>query len=256
MTVLGIDTSGTLGGVALARDGRLVGEIRCDARLAVSERILPQIMQLLADQGLEKEAVTRIGIALGPGSFTGLRVGLATAKGLGQGLDIPLVGISSLQARIFALGVPNKPVLAVSSLRRGKVFVTAGIWEGAGLRTLLPEASRSLDEARQWVGEALEACGELGSSRLLCTGDAALALRDQFCEDVPEAGQLLFLPGMPGALPGAVALMAAVAAEEETLTGSALLDLMPRYLRGSDARLPRNRQSRSSELRPPGREGT
>lgn len=238
LTVLGIDTTGLLGGVALARGGKLLAETRLDARAAAGERILPQIDRLLTDLGLAKDALERLGVALGPGSFTGLRVGIATAQGLGQGLGIPVVGLSSLAARSFQLGAQGQAVLTAMAHRRGDVFVGAGFWEGGTYTELLAEASRPLAEAATWVAEVLTTLRGRGQEGLLCTGDATELLMTTLAQTGPIDPALVAVPGQPGALPGVIALMTASADESQALTGAALDGLAPRYLRGSDARLP------------------
>ncbi len=233
--VLGIDTAGILGGVALARPGRLLGEVRCDARAAASERILPQISRLLEDLGLPKSAIARIGVAVGPGSFTGQRVGVATARGLAQGLGVPLVGVSSLRARAYDLGAPGVAVLVVSNHRRGEVFCSAGSWtDGASFGEYLPEASRPLADAAVWGEEAHAAARVAGHRDLICTGDAAISFSESI-DPALAADRIRIIPGPPGARPGAVALIAAAGGGEPA---SGEEGLLPRYLRGSYARRP------------------
>ncbi len=244
MIVLGIDTSGILGGVALADGPRLLGEVRCDARAAASERILSQIDRLLADLGAAPGAIERIGVAIGPGSFTGLRVGLATAKGLALAWNAPVIAVSSLRARIFALGSAGG-VLAVTAHRQGAVFCGAGLWTAGAFREILAEDSRPLAAARQWVGAAISGAAAAGGAPLLCTGDAAGILMAELGEAGAgwvAQGTLICLAGQPGALPGAVALLAARAGAGEIVAGAELDALVPRYLRGADARPPRERR--------------
>ena len=245
MTVLGIDTSGILGGVALARDGRLLGETRCDARSAASERMIPQIDRLLSDLGVAQDELDRLGVVLGPGSFTGLRVALGTAKGLALGLGIPVWPVSSIAARILALGARDRAVLLVTAQRRGDVFSGVGFWEGWQYRTLLPEASRSMQAAADWVGAAIRAAQASRELPLLCVGDATKDLLEQLegIGRMPAESELLALPeAVPGAVPGAVARIASHAAEDALLSGVALDEIVPRYLRGSDARRPQIRR--------------
>ncbi|MBD3236807.1 MAG: tRNA (adenosine(37)-N6)-threonylcarbamoyltransferase complex dimerization subunit type 1 TsaB, partial [Candidatus Eisenbacteria bacterium] len=139
MIVLGIDTSGILGGVALARGERLIGETRCDARAAASERILSQIDRLQRDLGLPRQELARIGVAIGPGSFTGLRVGLGTAQGLAMGLDLPICPVSSLAARIHAMGIEGLGILWATAQRRGELFCGIGAWSAGRYHALWPE---------------------------------------------------------------------------------------------------------------------
>lgn len=240
MIVLGIDTSGILGGAALARAGRLVGETRCDARAAASERIVSQIDRLLEDLGATRTQIARIGVAIGPGSFTGLRVGLGTAKGLATGLGVPICPVSSLAARIHALGLGAVPVLFATAERRGEVFCGLGCWEAGGYRELLPETSRPLANAAQWLAEVREATAAARPGLpLICAGDAAAAIAAAAEAAGGQCGPVLLVLGAaPGAVPGAVALIAAAANDDALIVGAARDEIEPRYLRGADVRRP------------------
>jgi len=238
MIVLGIDTSCLLGGVALARAGSVLGEVRTDARAVTSERILLQIDELLADLGLPLREVERIGVAVGPGSFTGLRVGLATAKGLAIGLDRPVIAISSSEARAYRLGVGDRAVLIATRQRRGEAFTRAGWRDAGGFHDLLEEASRPLGQAAAWVRAAHDAAERAGRLPLLCTGDAVDALREALVAAGawPPPATLVLAPGENGAIPGVIAVLAAGAPEDRLLRGDAQDALEPVYLRGSVAR--------------------
>ncbi len=238
MIVLGIDTSAILGGVALADGVRLLGEVRSDARVAASERILVQVDRLLGDFGLAAAAVTRIAVALGPGSFTGLRVGLATAKGLAAGLQVPVAGVSALHARAHALGSGPRAVLVVTAPRRGEVFCGAGWRDDDGFHAILGEAARGLSGAAGWVGEALQVARELGKLPVLGIGEGMAALLEELGEsgaDQPLA-DFVPLPGAgSGAAPGSVALIGAQVPQGALLYGTAVDALLPVYMRGSGA---------------------
>lgn len=238
MIVLGIDTSCLLGGVALSRGDRVLAEVRTHARAVTSERILLQLDELRADLGIPLPAVTRIGVAIGPGSFTGLRVGLATAKGLAIGLDRPVVAISSSEARACHLGAGDRAVLVATLQRRGEAFTRAGWRDADGFHDLLEEASRPIEAAAAWVREAHDAAARAGRLPLLCTGDAAAALAETLraAGTWPPPDTLVLAPGEEGAIPGTIAVLAAGAPEGRLLQGEALDALEPVYLRGSVAR--------------------
>jgi hypothetical protein len=110
--------------------------------------------------------------------------------------------------------------------------------EDGGFHVLLPEASRALDEAQVWARPCLAAARAAGALPLLCTGDAAAPLIAQLARggQGAEASDLIAVSGVPGAVPGSVALMAAAAGADQILTGAAIDALMPRYMRGSYAR--------------------
>ena len=93
MITLGLDTTEVLGGVALWQGETLLGEMMMKGRLQHAEELLPLIERLLDECDRSKDEIELISVNYGPGSFTGLRIGLATAKGLCQSLKIPLVGV-------------------------------------------------------------------------------------------------------------------------------------------------------------------
>ncbi|HEY8393467.1 MAG TPA: tRNA (adenosine(37)-N6)-threonylcarbamoyltransferase complex dimerization subunit type 1 TsaB [Thermaerobacter sp.] len=95
--ILGLDTSGTWCGVALARDGRVVGEERI-MEPGANRALMPAVDRLCREAGIRPRQLEGVAVAIGPGSFTGLRIGLAAAKGLALALDLPLAGIDSLEA--------------------------------------------------------------------------------------------------------------------------------------------------------------
>jgi tRNA threonylcarbamoyladenosine biosynthesis protein TsaB len=124
--VLGIETSTSQASVALLEGGQVVLE-RASARPKQSaERLLPLISELLSEAGWLRESIERIGVSVGPGSFTGLRVGIACAQGLSLGLGVPLVGVSSLRAMARAVPADLPGVrCAVLDARRAEVFAAA-----------------------------------------------------------------------------------------------------------------------------------
>lgn len=121
--VLGIETATVLGGIALvSADGELLGEISLRNHESHSERILPAADWLLKTLGIALRDCAAVAVSQGPGSFTGLRAGIATAKGLAFSLGVPLFGIPTLAA-LAANAPPGAGlVCAVLNARRGEVF--------------------------------------------------------------------------------------------------------------------------------------
>src|SRR6266511_5922114 len=122
--VLAFDTATDVATSALVHDGEVVGE-----RASRAVRILEDIDSLLAEAALEREAIEGLVVGTGPGSYTGLRMGLVTARALALALGIPVAGVSTLAA--LAAG----GVVPVLDARRGEVFVDLG----EGPRCLRPE---------------------------------------------------------------------------------------------------------------------
>lgn len=98
MTVLSIDTCEGSCSAALVRAGVAVAVRQEAIGRGHAERLLPMLDEMMAESGLGYDAVDRIAVTIGPGTFTGLRIGLSVARGLGLALDAPVVGVTSLQA--------------------------------------------------------------------------------------------------------------------------------------------------------------
>lgn len=128
MLILGIDTSGRQGSVALlqapeeAQGGRpRTVELAALSGGQYSELLVPAIAGLLERHGVEKRSVGLLAVASGPGSFTGLRVAIATVKGLAEALDIPVVPVSVLEAILLGSAAEGRAVAAIDA-QRGEVF--------------------------------------------------------------------------------------------------------------------------------------
>lgn len=122
MLVLGLDTSTTTGGVALVSNQRLIANYQLDVTVTHSARLFPAIDAVLRDAQVTLNEINGIAISLGPGSFTGLRIGLAAAKSLAYLNKIPLVGIPTLDALAFPLSYTNQFICPILDALRGEVY--------------------------------------------------------------------------------------------------------------------------------------
>ena len=120
--ILILDTATTAGSVALCRGESLLAEIVVDSSLNHSDKLLQQVEQILAEQRCSLSEVSAFAVIDGPGSFTGLRVGVAAAKGLARACQRPLYGLSSLQLLAAALPFANLPVCALIDARKKEVY--------------------------------------------------------------------------------------------------------------------------------------
>jgi tRNA threonylcarbamoyladenosine biosynthesis protein TsaB len=140
--ILGIDTATAGTAVAVwAPEGPEVerrDDPPADARPAHAQRLLPLVEEVLAAAGVTWDAITRIAVGVGPGGFTGLRLGIASARALAQARECELVGVSSLAALAKQGDRPLYVVVAVIDARRGEVFAAA--YPGFGPVALAPEA--------------------------------------------------------------------------------------------------------------------
>lgn len=122
MKILAIETSTYSGSIAIVREDSVLGEYYFNIGPAHTEKLVPSIQWLLSELNMEKSDLSGVAVSLGPGSFTSLRVGLSTAKGICFSLGIPLIGVSSLKA--LAMNVPFAPynICPVIDARKGEVF--------------------------------------------------------------------------------------------------------------------------------------
>lgn len=143
MLVLAIDTALKGGGVALARDGELLAESFWQVGSTHSRLLLPAIANLLETAGESRQSLEGVAVCAGPGYFTGLRIGLASAQGLALGLGIMACPVSSL--RLLALGAASHQgvIWAVADARRGLVYAAPFRSGPAGLQRLAPDAAMS-----------------------------------------------------------------------------------------------------------------
>jgi tRNA threonylcarbamoyladenosine biosynthesis protein TsaB len=230
VTLLALDTSTSATAVALLRDDGSAEELRDDPPAGAdpghATRLLPMAAELVRRDGGGWSSLELIAVGLGPGTFTGLRVGLATARGLASSLSLPLTGVSSLAALAadaLEAGDGHDAVLAVIDARRGEVFAAAYAQDdGAGPRRLTEPAA--IDPER--TGELL-ACAP--GARWLAVGDGAVRYRDAIAPaaEVPPAGSGLHL----------VRAAAVGAAGARTAPATRYEEVVPDYRRRPDAEL-------------------
>jgi tRNA threonylcarbamoyladenosine biosynthesis protein TsaB len=225
--VLGIESATDLVGAALLVEGEIRAAVSETGRRRHAEALAPAIASVLDAAGLSLRDLDAIAVDVGPGLFTGLRVGVATAKGLGQGLGLGLLGCTSLEtlaAASFDDGWEGT-VLAVVDGRRGEVF-TAHYARGAD-GELLELASPARHRPAEIASVARAHSG------VLVVGDGALRSRE-----CPEVTDGLSLADLSCAYPDPSTL-AALAARRigagAPLVAPALLE--PLYLRDADARI-------------------
>lgn len=120
MLILAIDTSSDILGLSLIDSGQLKGEYNLSLKRKHSEKLLPLIKQFFQLLEIEIEALDGIAVATGPGSFTGLRIGITTAKMLSRIFSIPVKGVSTLE--IIAAGLEAKYILPLLDARRERVY--------------------------------------------------------------------------------------------------------------------------------------
>jgi tRNA threonylcarbamoyladenosine biosynthesis protein TsaB len=221
MTVLlGIATATSQVGVALSgADGPLASlHVRKGRRHA--ELLAPAIETITRMAGIGTQQIGRIAVDVGPGLFTGLRVGVATAKALAAALDLPIVGCSSLELLAYPHRRQDRMVVSVIDAKRGEIFWA--LFEPG--RDGMTPANEAVVSSPNALVEALEETGR----NVLATGDGARRYADVLA---PLAG--VEVAGPADDHPSALALVELAA----TRPSVPLEEITPRYLRGADVRI-------------------
>lgn len=147
MKILAIETSTMLGGIAIADDTRgLIAEARLNVKTTHSERLMTVVSQVMEQSGLQLSDIDLFAVASGPGSFTGLRIGLSTAKGLAYATGRPLVAVPTLEAFAWGLAFSRYPVCIMLDARRGEVYTALFRWENGTFLREIPETSVKAEE--------------------------------------------------------------------------------------------------------------
>jgi len=218
MGVLAVEASSLAGGVALLDDERLVAEYLLDVSVTHSERLMAAVDRVLADARWTPRMLGGLAVAVGPGSFTGLRIALSTVKGLALALGVPVAAVPTLDAMAAAVPWASLPVCPVLDARKGEVYASLYRWDDRVMR-------------REWEYLALPpaALAERLREPTLVVGDGAASIDSPHARTLP-APRRLPSPACVGAL-GLARLR-----RGETVAAA---ELTPLYLRPSEAELKR-----------------
>lgn len=224
MRILACDTTTPVNSLAVWHDGRTLAEVTVVAGRRHTERLLPTLDGLLRETGIDLAAIDTLAVSHGPGSFTGLRVGIATWKGLALAAGLPLVGVPTLDAMTRLLPGAEGLVCPLIDARMKEVF-------GAVYR-VGPQGRETVSEAVAAPVEQVVA-GLTGPVRFF--GDGADLYRDHIAALLPDA----LFPELPGGAPRASAVAAEAAALVAAGAATDPRRIEPVYLRGPRISPPR-----------------
>ena len=130
MKILAMDTSSKVCSVAIIDDGKVIKELHNESELEHSQTLMPMIDEILRQAGITLNDINLLACGVGPGSFTGIRVGIATVKAMADSKNIPIVGVNSLEAQTYALkmsrqddeNIQNCKVLSMIDARNDNVY--------------------------------------------------------------------------------------------------------------------------------------
>ena len=177
MLILAFETTAKAGSVALLQDGKLLAESYQNTGLTHSQTIMPMAQDMLKSCGFTPQDVQAVAVAAGPGSFTGVRIGVAAAKGFAWGSEIPCYGVSTLEAMALNLGVYDGFIAAVMDARRAQVYNAVFAVSQGKLTRLCQDRAISLED----LGNELKKM----ENSVFLVGDGALLCYNTLLEEVP-----------------------------------------------------------------------
>jgi len=224
MHLLALDTATEQVNVAIGRDGSVLGAVQLAGGRRHAEQLAPAIEYLLRETGVHQDQLAAIAVGRGPGLFTGLRVGVTTAKVMAQALRIPVVAIPTLDLVAYPLRHTSRLIVAVLDARRKEVF-------HAGYHAVPGGVQRAWDYTVATPAE-LVAELETHTGGILLAGDGVARFRGEFAalEHAERAGA-------EHSTPSVAALVELATARMEREEFEQPWDVHPLYLRQSDAEI-------------------
>jgi len=146
MKLLALDSSGLVASVAVLEDENLLGEYTTNVKKTHSQTLLPMLDEILRMTGQKLDSIEAIAIASGPGSFTGLRIGSATAKGLGLALNKPLISVPTLEALAYNLFDTARWICPIMDARRNQVYTGIYAFENHLLKVQKEQCAIAIEE--------------------------------------------------------------------------------------------------------------
>lgn len=178
MLLLAFETSAKAASVALMEEDRLLGECYQNTGMTHSQTLMVMAQDLLRQCGKEVDQVTHVAVAAGPGSFTGVRIGVAAAKGFAWGKELPCCGVSTLEAMALGAGIWQGYVCPVMDARRAQVYNALFRVEQGQYQRLKEDRAVALEDLKQ---ELLELDGPI-----FLVGDGSVLTHRTLAGEVPN----------------------------------------------------------------------
>ena len=168
MLILAFETSAKAGSVALLEDGKLLGESYQNTGLTHSQTVMPMAESLIKSCGYTPQDIGAVAVAAGPGSFTGVRIGVAAAKGFAWGAELPCYGVSTLESMALQLGAWEGTVVCAMDARRNQVYNALFRAEEGNLSRICQDRAVSLAELAEEIKNLPKPLFLVGDGSELC----------------------------------------------------------------------------------------
>ncbi len=156
MKILGIDTSTMAANVAVLEDDKLICEYTINTKKTHSQKLMPLIENMLKLSDLDIKEIDAIAICVGPGSFTGLRIGMATAKAMAHVNNIPLIGVNSLEILGANMDLCNRNICSILDAQRNQVYMNKYILKDYKITELEEISIKAIDELLEEISSSNE----------------------------------------------------------------------------------------------------
>ncbi len=203
MKILALDSTATVASVALCENETLLAEYTVNNGNTHSQTLLPMVEDLLKNFALTPKDIDLFAVSAGPGSFTGVRIGAATVKGLAFAQDKPCIGVSTLEALAYNLKGFAGILCPVMNARRNQVYTALFRWEGDRLSRLMDDSAIAISELDQHLSLYQEEVYLSGDGYDITkkgltrpTGDTPVRLRHQSGYSVAQVAYLLYQSGV------------------------------------------------------------
>lgn len=223
MLILGIETSTPVSSVALGTEQGTVATMSLSRGRGHAEFLIPAIEHIADQAGVSMRSLAGVAVGVGPGLFTGMRVGMATAKSLAQALRIPIVGTPSLDLLAYGVRYSPRLICAAVDARRGEVF--------SAFYRQVPGGVQRVSEYVAWPPDRLAGEVQARSGEVLYVGNGALLYRDRLPHARAE------FASAAQAYPSAKALVELALPRFMREDFDPLLELEPLYVRKTDAEI-------------------
>lgn len=219
MNILAVDTSATSASVCIAQENKIIGEFSINTALTHSQTLIPMVEQLTKNTGISLDCIDAVAVNAGPGSFTGVRIGVSAIKGIAFARDLPCISVSTLESMAYNMLYNDCVVCAVMDARCSQVYNAMFRVSGNTVTRLTDDRALSLSDLKQDLQNYNEKIVLVGDGAVICS---------EFFENSLEN---VVLASMNNRIQTASSV-ACVAFERlktnETITAS---ELMPVYLR-------------------------
>lgn len=236
MKVLAIDTSSAVASAAVLDDGKLTAEYILNHNKTHSQKIMPMIEDIIKSSDLTINDIDIFAAAYGPGSFTGLRIGVATIKALAHAVNKPLVQVSTLEALAYNAVYSDLLLCPIMDARRSQVYNAVYKADGTELKELIPPRAVAMEEC---IDDLISM-----DKKVLFMGDGVAVHRDKIAEMMGEKALFAAAPFL-NQRAGSVAQLAYMKAQRgETVS---YIEFLPFYIRKSQAE--REREEKEKRIK-------